>query len=122
LNLINRPERDWVQINGDMFDLKNGIFQSLLRQFERRGFLKIKTECKRMESVVVSIEVEADDHLNRGGFVFEEEAFRNDFTKLELELATLEGEIPVERFNTIMTLLSTAATSVSAYSTLSSGS
>ncbi|KEQ31211.1 hypothetical protein N180_02890 [Pedobacter antarcticus 4BY] len=107
-------------ITSKTFEYDYLIVQSILRQFSKRGL--INSHDFSGLRYRVQVELDAHDFVNRGGFTFEEEVFRNNFTKLELELAKLEGELPKERFNNIMNLVSTISAAVSAYSSFNSGS
>lgn len=87
-----------------------------MNNFESRGLISINQKAEDNASVWFPLEIGAHDLINSEGFKFEEDAFINNFTKLELELAMLEGEIPQERFSNIMALIGSASAAVSAYS------
>ena len=98
------------------FDFSYDQVQVILKQFKKRGFINSFD----FSGLRYRVQVEADAHdfIGRGGFKFEEDAFRNHFTKLELELEKLEGEIPQDRFSNIMTLIGTVSSAISAYASL----
>lgn len=118
-SLVSKPNRSLVLVGLDDFgsEIDEFLFLSVLDEFEQRGFISIEngfTDSRRY----ISIGIKADAFIQRGGYKFEEDIFRNNFTKLELELAKLEGEIPQERFNNIMTLISAASAAVSAFASI----
>jgi hypothetical protein len=118
LSLVSNPNEGMITVDSTSFsdDVDEYLFSSILEQFEERGFIEIVSAVEESSKTWLTVGVKAHDFLNRGGFRFEEDLFRSNFTKLELELSKFEGEIPEERFKAIMLLISTAATAVSAYS------
>jgi hypothetical protein len=118
LSLVSNPNKGMITVDSTSFsdDVDEYLFLSILEQFEERGFIEIVSTVEESSTAWITVGVKAHDFLRRGGFRFEEDLFRNNFTKLELELGKLEGEISEERFKNIMMLISTAATAVSAYS------
>jgi len=115
ITLIKGGFKDQI-IGPNTFELEYDEVSTILKQFGRRDFINLHDFSGLRFRV--QVEVEAHDFINRGGYKFEEDAFRNNFTKLELELANLEGEISQERFSNIMTLIGTASAAISAYTSI----
>lgn len=112
-------DRDWLGIDTEYANIDEKTLNAFMRQLQRRGFVEIHGQPSfGEESFTVFVEMDADDFIQRGGFKFEEDEFRNKFTKLELELAKLEGEIPQERFSNMMVLIGAVSAAVSAYTTI----
>ncbi len=89
------------------------LIRSLVRQFEKRGFLTI-LETLGYGSHRIRVEVEADDFLRNGGHIIEDQIINNELLKLELEIKKLEKEISVHTYNTILTSIGTIAGAFSA--------
>lgn len=122
IKIVNDPEREWLGVDPDYSGFPLHLLSAVLRQFSERGLIKFKGSIgKGDDTYTLSVEANSDEFLRRGGFVFEEDAFKNEFTKLEMELAKLEGEIPQERFSNLMNIIGTASAAFSAYATINTG-
>lgn len=121
LSLVSNPNKGMITVDSTSFseNLDRYLFSSILEQFEERGFIKIMNTAEESSKAWITVGVKAHDFQSRGGFRFEEDFYRNKFTKLELELSKLEGEIPEDSFKNIMMLISSVSAAVSAYSDLS---
>lgn len=119
IKMVNDPNREWLGVDPEYSGFTLPLLSAVIRQFSERRLVKlIGSLGKGDDTYTLAVEANSDDFLRRGGFMFEEVQFRNQFSKLELELATLEGEIPQERFKNIMTLVSAASAAVSAYAAI----
>lgn len=120
IKMTEDADREWLDIDPEYAGMSETAVNVLVRQLERRGFVRVHTRPSYGDpSFTVTVELDADDFIRLGGFQFEEDAYRNNFIKLELELQKLEGEIPQERWNKIMTLVNTTSAAVSAYNSFS---
>lgn len=117
IELINSPNREWLNIDSNNFNVPAPVIESLFRQFHERGFIKLYPPTKN-GPILLTVEIDADDFIQRGGYKFQEDIFRNNFTKLELELAKLEKENPAINFKNVTTLISTVASGIEIYNGL----
>lgn len=120
LLIVSNPDKGIITVDSTSFsdDVDEYLFSSILKQFEERGFIEINNTAEESSKAWITVGVKAHDFLGRGGFRFEEDFYRNKFTKLELELSKLEGEIPEDSFKNIMMLISSVSAAVPAYSDL----
>jgi hypothetical protein len=76
----------------------------LLKQFEELGLLKM-TGAKGYEGF--TLKIDAYDFLRYGGFTAKEEIINSNLRKLELEITSLEVNIPKAKFDMVSTTLTT---------------
>lgn len=112
-------DRDWLNIGPEYADLSPGLFSALMRQFEKNGFITIKSSAgKGSDDIAISVEMDADDFLRLGGHCLQEDIFKHNFDKLVLEIEKLEGDIPQSKLDNILNITGVILAGMSAYGSL----
>jgi hypothetical protein len=96
------PRRYSMQVDCKHFSISKDMLNSLLRSFAKRGFITILQTFNGTGDMIIRVEIETDDFLRSGGYIFEEEIINSELKKLELEIRKLQSDIPNDRYNTIL--------------------
>jgi 3-hydroxy-3-methylglutaryl CoA synthase len=107
--------REWLQVGPSYSGLEYPVLSAVIRQFAKRGFITSHGSGKMSETYTIVVEMDADDFLSRGGHYFEEEIYRNSFTKLQLELENLEKSNPKVNFDNATKLIGAIAAGTKIY-------